>query len=149
MLLQLTMNILEGFADINMTCLSKLLPKSTDFSGGFCPTDVLYWHWSTTHHFLPASVIQSVCSQFLAQAQMPNTVNSLGITKLRYQLREGLDREVKIICSTNSWRYSTILGCCFGLTPPQLNKSFLPGNSCCCISLNEEHAYLNKFSKII
>lgn len=35
MLLQLRINILEGFADKNMSCLSKLLPKSTDFSGGF------------------------------------------------------------------------------------------------------------------
>jgi len=35
MLLQLMTNILEGFADTNMTCLRQLLPKSTDFSGGF------------------------------------------------------------------------------------------------------------------
>lgn len=35
MLLQLRINILEGFADKNTSCLSKLLPRSTDFSGGF------------------------------------------------------------------------------------------------------------------
>lgn len=33
--MQLRINILEGFADRNMSFLSKLLPKSTDFSGGF------------------------------------------------------------------------------------------------------------------
>lgn len=56
---------------------------------------------------------------------------------------ERLDREVKIICCTNSWRYSTILGCCFGLTPPQLNKIFIPGNSCCCHFL-EWRAHLSR-----
>lgn len=148
MFLQLTINILEGFADINMACLSQLLPKSIDTVVVFCPTDVFSWHWAIAHRFLPASVSQSVCSQFLARVQMYNTLNSLG-TQNCVTSFEILDREVKIICCTNSQRYSSILRCCFGFTPPQLDKFFIPGNSSCCISLNEEHAYLNKFSKII
>lgn len=56
---------------------------------------------------------------------------------------------LKHYCCINNWRYPTILGCCFGLTPPQLNKIFIPSNSCCFISLNEGHVLLNIFSKIL